>query len=360
MIQIKFVEEDGHEAVVNARKGELLVVPLGITELRGHLLEGAPLPIVISGAQVAVSGPEHNFDGQGDVRFPLVPKPPIKVFGLVEGGWLPVFLAQANYLLPDQNVAKKFSQFSRELARSKLLPEGLEHLDRAAKHIHPMLIAIEGNTRQFPSLAEMSDEVRQVAARLRQGMPNQSVFIPDDASILGAYRIVEERRQRYPRDAEFLTGAYPLLANRVKDVALAAVHDALEKLADRVGIPKSSFLYMLTLDCLFDNHPVKKERESPGRAVLKPRVNVLEGDIYNALFDIWQMEFLIQIHRVPDAGKVAICTMDKGLAQAWAMFCPRNFEAEERFTRISVSIPDEFALRMPLDRREQVIEALQK
>ncbi|MGB4063336.1 MAG: hypothetical protein WBK19_05895 [Azonexus sp.] len=359
MIQIKFVEEAGHEAVVNAQKGELLVVPLGVNELRRYLLEGAPLPIVISGAEVALSGPEHNFDGQGDVSFCLLPKPLVKVFGLTEGGWLPVFLVQANYLLPDQNVAKKFPQFSRELARSNLLPDGLEHLDRAAKHIHPMLIAIEGNTRQFPSLAEMSDEVRQVAARLQQGMPNQSVFIPTDESILGAYRIVEERRQRYPRDAEFLTNAYPFLANRVKDANLVAVHDALERLADKLGLARSSFLYMLTLDCLYDNHPVKKEQESPGRAVLKPRVKVLNGDIYNALFDVWQMEFLIQIHRVPGTGKVAICTMDKGLAQAWAMFRPRNFEADERFTRISVSIPDEFALRMPPDRRNQVIDALQ-
>lgn len=352
MFEMTIVEEEGgHEVAVTGHEhSKVSIAPLGLSELHAHLVNNADIPIQITGAHLEVSGPKHTLAGPGKVAFSLNPRLPIEVFGLVEGGWLPVYFTQADFLFPDANVAKKFSRLSREIATP--LPKGLEHFDMAARHIHPILSVIEGNQRQFPTLEVLTEEANSTALRLKNGMPDQSIVIPDGGHLLGAYRMVEDRKRTYARDESFLLQAYPLISNRIKNDRLSAVHDEIDRIALNLGISRHSFLYLLTLDCLYDNHPVKHALESPGRAVLKPRGAADPGGVYNALFDVWQLEFLVHIHHVVGSARVAICTMDKGLAKAWAMFRPRDFSRGNGCTNLTLSLPEGFALRMPPARRE--------
>ena len=356
MLFLKFEMDDGHLVKIDPSDGPYRVVPLGLAVLQDYLGAGGrmakrSIPIGIESSFLNSTGPTHNHRGPGSVGFEFHPNPKIEVFALVEGGWLPVVFAQAELLLPDANVAKKFRLFRAELSRKPHVPPELAHLDIPVARIHPILTALEGNKMQFPTLEELSQEMHQTADRLANNLASSEVVHPDEQMMLAAYRLSEERKMTYEKEAELLKYALPRLANRIPTTDLERVHDELHQKASALQVSTSSILYYLLLDSLYDNHPVSKVRQSPGRGVLKPKPDVTDEGIYNALFDVFQLELLVHMHKVPGAGRGAICTMDHSLAKAWAMLGLSNFAACQEGGQVSCNMARGFAVRMPNARR---------
>ena len=117
-------------------------------------------------------------------------------------------------------------------------------------------------------------------------------------------------------------------------------------------------LYLLVVDCLYDDGPVKKAEQRPGRLVLKPKKVFTDRELFNGLCDVMNMELLCKAHMVCEAERPVLCTMDHGMAQAWAMFGPYDMRFEDGKPAFHIGMDDSFAIRMSPQRRHRFFSDL--
>src|SRR5689334_18059522 len=92
--------------------------------------------------------------GPGTVTMPITFGEPVSVFGLIDGGWLPLPFVDPAKFLADRNVVVALAQIRRKVARADL-----DHTDwwfqffkGRSIEINPALYALEGNNRRTPTL----------------------------------------------------------------------------------------------------------------------------------------------------------------------------------------------------------------
>jgi hypothetical protein len=331
--------------------------PLGYHELVHHVSTGAAVTISLSSVEMSIRGPRVNSDALRSMKAVFTPKGGrAEIFALVPGGWLPVPLLPADVLYPDANIAKNVPSLAGALSANPTWPIGV-----GGRRISPLLPALEGNRRGLPaSLNEIEQLANEVADKLKKCLPGQ-VHMPTTDAYLGAWGLVGERRQDIGKESAFLQQILPRLSRKVSQAELRHVYDDVESAAERNGIQRNSFLYLLTLDCLFDHQfvgNVKSVHQSAGRLVLKPKPTVSSEQIYNALFDIWILKFASLLPAVTKQNSVAVCTRDFGLAKAWALFSPRQTTlAGPRQANLTLNV-DDFALRLDAELREELLGSL--
>jgi hypothetical protein len=86
--------------------------------------------------------------------------------------------------------------------------------------------------------------------------------------------------------------------------------------------------------------------QRPGRLVLKPKKQFTATGIHNAMSDVMHMQRLCLAHVVKPGERPVLCTMDHGLAQAWAMLGPHSMRHEATTMTVSLRLDETFALRL--------------
>lgn len=350
--------EDGHNIDVESADGGIVTVrPLGWDGWHAAR-RGEALPLNLDQVTVNMTGPEHQLNNQpANISFVFEPKHKPVIFGLVPEGWLPAGLVQANLLLPDSNIAGKFSLFKAEQAAFQKEPS-LRLLHLGTQAVHPLLAAMEGGQRRFMGRDELQVRARQVAERLCAGFPDTEVVSPDELRLEGIWGLLEDYRQDYPKRSAFLKSVLPLLLHRVSESQLPARLDEVTDRARRNSVPLGSFLHLVVVDCLCDEGPVPKNQQHPGRLLLKPKEHPTDQDLYNALFDILQLELLCAAQALYTPTRVALCTMDKGLAGAWAMLRPYEAQVQGRALHYRYRPENSFAVRLTGESREQLFRLI--
>jgi hypothetical protein len=354
-------DPDGHVVDFHGGDAPLKWKPLGVTEFRKSVINGAPLEMSIRDATTSVAGPVSNFSAQAAVEFVMPNDPPFRVFGLVPGGWLPAAVCESTLMLPDANLAGSFSLLDDEASRFRAQTHlrDVPLMTLGTNLISPMLAAFEAGEGQLPSREELADRVINVAERLQRGFPGRRVVYPTREVINAGFAIIQEILPAHKRDTAFLREVYPLIAHYGKDADLERLHSEVDEAAARSGVRRTTFLYMLVVDCLYDEGAVKKSQQRPGRLVLKPKRAFNEADLFNALSDVMHLEFLCKAHMVDADEQPVLCTMDHGMVQAWALLGPHNMRFEDGKPTYRATVDATFALRMPPQRKQEFFGALQ-
>lgn len=350
----------GHTAEWHGGDAWLNWKPLGVAAFRENILNRGALEMTLEDAMTSVRGPVTNFSGKGQVTFVWPSDLPIKVFGLVPRGWLPAAVCESTLLLPDANLAGAFSLLDDEASRLRAR-SGIQDVPLLAlgtNLISPMLAALEAGQGRFPSREELADRAERISDRLRRGFPDRQLVVPSPEVVNAGFAIVEELRSAHDRDAAFLKQVYPLVAHRVDDADIERRHAEVNAIAERFEIRRRAFLYLLVVDCLYDDGPVKKAEQRPGRLVLKPKKVFTDSELFNGLCDVMNMELLCKTHMVCEAERPVLCTMDHGMAQAWAMFGPYDMRFEDGKPAFHIGMDDSFAIRMSPQRRHRFFSDL--
>lgn len=345
---LRFETDDGRTADVHGGCGFLNWEPLGVTEFRDSIISGKPLPLRICKAQTSVVGGETDFSGASNVEFSWHPSFSLKVFALIPGGWLPAALCESTLLLPDANLAGKFSLLEDEASRLRAAT-GLTDvplLEMGTNRISAAFAAFETGSGKPPSYAEYKDKIKNIAQRLRRGFPSREVVFPNQAVISAAFAAFQEELPAYERSAAYLAQVFPLISHKVADAALTSRLEKLDALAAQFGVHRTSFVHLLAVDCVFDEGPVLKKYQRPGRLVLKPKKTFTDADLFNALSDVFHMDRLCKAHLVRTGEHPVLCTMDYGLAQAWAMLGPRPIRSANGNLTVRFRVDDSFAPRL--------------
>lgn len=354
VLELQFTEREGAQrklSITGEGTAGIDFVPLGLEALRRYLSTGmwdVELRNLRVDAQGSI-GPEPVF---GNAVASMTSDPRNALFGLVEGGWLPVPFMQAGVLLLDSCVAGKFADTgppNNEKSDAHLL-------DISTKQICPLLAAFEGGLRKVPTFHDFSTRSKVLTRKLKTGLPSCEVTSLAEVDLRAMYSFLVEQRRNYPDHTEFLTQAFPLMAHRVADSHLSGMDAELQALAAKYHVPQKSFLFLLALDCLYDEGTVLKPLQRPGRLVLKPKKVHSDGNLYNALFDVYQMEVLCVMLAIKATQRAAACTKDHGLAQAWAMLRPRGMRWKDDQITFEVS-RDWFANRMSTQRRDELFNS---
>ena len=352
---------DGHIIEVNGGSGFLDWAPFDVAQFRSTVLNRQPLQLAVHKANTSVRGPTSNFAGERYVEFEWPTSFPLKVFALVPGGWLPAAVCESTLLLPDANLAGSFSEMDDEASKLRAAT-GLQDvplMSMGANRISAALAAFEGSGSDFPTYHQFADRMKKIARRLERGFPERDVIFPSQQVTTAAFTMLKEEQPAYSRNATYLASAFPLISHRIQDSMLARRHEELEELAVRCGVSPCSFVYLLTLDCLYDEGPRPKKEQWPGRLVLKPKKIFKDSDLSNALTDILHMDRLCKARLARPAERTVLCTMDHGLTQAWSMLRPDNVRMEGGSPVASLCIDDCFASRLRGDAREVFFERLQ-
>jgi hypothetical protein len=357
---IRVESNDGHTVDVHGGDGFLKWEPKGVIEFRDGILADKPLTMFIHDAETSVSGPVTNLSGERDVEFAWPPSFPIKVFALVPGGWLPAAVCESTLLLPDANLAGSFSLLDDEASRLRAM-SGLADvplLSMGTNLVSAAFAAFEAGQGRLPTHSEFADRIKNIALRLQRGFPDRRVVFPNQAVIAAGFAALQDDVPLYKSNATYLAHAYPLISSRVEDAFLLRRHAQLDALAARFEMAKTSFVYFLTVDCLYDEGPRPKRERRPGRLVLKPKKLFKDADVFNALTDVMHMERLCKIHLVKEGERPVLCTMDHGLVQAWAMLGPYNIRRESGNLVVSLRMDHSFAPRLQPPAREAFFEQL--
>lgn len=357
---IRLESNDGHTVDVNGGHGFLKWEPHGVTEFRESIVSDMPLTMLIHDADTSVIGPVTNFSGETDVEFIWPPSFAIKVFALVPGGWLPAAVCESTLLLPDANLAGSFSLLDDEASRLRAM-SGLADvplLSMGTNLISAALAAFESGQGKFPSHSEFADGIKTIALRLQRGFPGRQVVFPNQDVVDAAFAVLQEELPAYKRNAAYLAHAFPLLSLRIDDAMLSRRHRELDALAARFGVPQTSFVHLLAVDCLYDEGPRTKSEQRPGRLVLKPKKDFKDADLFNALTDVMHMERLCKAHLLKMGGRPVLCTIDHGLVQAWSMLGPRGIRIEAGNPTVDLRVDDSFATRLRQDERQAFFEQL--
>lgn len=232
----------------------------------------------------------------------------VPFLGLVPGGALPPQYLFGTTVLLDRNVVN-------------LLDTGkhagvFSWLNDPQFTINPIMDAFEGKLRSTPTLDEFCAIVRKVSELVERSLPQARRIQFDDAGLrqLHAWRL--EFDVRAEKEAKFLQAAAPLLATTVEDERLEQVESRVIELCDHHGVRRGSVVLLTVMAKLYEG-----EAHRLIKRLLKFECAYSDGDAYNALADMRQLELMAAVNNM--SGRFALLTQDQGFAALWCGLRPR-------------------------------------
>lgn len=251
------------------------------------------------------------------VKITFQPKERLTVFAIVRGGFLPLFCCNSDLLLIDRNMVSN---------ALNILDNG-RHLDKEANKwwyefvntpnylLNPVLAALEGPNQSIPTFDEFREEFLRCSNILRKALPKARVIDFDERAYQGSYDLLKEITTNYEAEVDFLIKAAPTIAVPIASNKLQHTEAVLFDLAKESKLNRLTLSLIACLSCLYDNGS-SISKKSPGRAVLKPKLNYTREMAHNAIMDLYALALLIQGSAKLDRN-IAICTSDKGLVKFW-------------------------------------------
>lgn len=352
MIAIHFKESAPNRSVVDVVPTDeyFRIPPRGFNDFRDFYVNNKPVNFSLAEADITITkdGKVKNFPGR--VKFPLARANLLEFAALLPGGWLPAMMAQVDIFMPDRNIAGNVSA-------QKAMACPFTGLESGARFFHPLFTAMEGRHQRFPTPQEIHDQAHELASKMHGRYPDRVVEITAP-KVMATYNMVEERRQSWAPLCAFFRAVWPHLRRNQSDVALVNCFDQVKKAWNQCRGSGSPLAYLLVLDCIYVKNNTKA-KACPGVAVLKPELPPTDANLYNVCSDIWMIEQAIKHFHVLGSRTSAVCTNDRGVIGAWALFSPREFSQAGESVKFTCNFPDEFAERMSEGLRTQVLEETQ-
>jgi len=319
-------EDDGTDVELRPYQGRFFdVEPLGWSDFETCLTSAAPsFPLRLGNARAMREG-EEMAAGQAMTASAQMSLPnKVEVFGLTDGGWLPLPLGAGRTVLLDRNVV---SDLQRVVEQSKEAHAD-SMLDIAGLgQINPMLYALEGNRQRMPTEFALRSQLSRAHKTLSAALPSAEILKPSPAQRRGLYRLLLESAESRVKKVAFLREVAPLISQPVSPKKAGSVEAGILQSTETHGVGKLSMCTLAVLSCLYDNKadlPNESWRR-PGRAVIKPKQKYDDALAHNALSDLMFLDLLANIYALYPGEKFVLYTRDRGLAAFWAALEPTGF-----------------------------------
>lgn len=302
------------------------VEPMGYEELLYRALD-RPAPFTLRLLDSTVV--ESNFEGMpvghtGVLETPLDPDLTSRHLGLVAGGWLPAGLAlrDGSVILPDRcTLTELLGRFSLERP-SELVQDFGDWVNTPAARINPVLLALEGNQRRFPSPVDIKMQMEKNVRLFRELLP-QAVVIGDAPEMLDAIeRFSEEQRESSAKTIEFLLAVAPVLRSPVARSRLEPVLREIAGLALGCGLALSS----IAVACAVSAAAINRGRNPAHRAMKFNETEYSRELAYNAMADLRSLKLFATLLGIVPTERPMLCTGDKDLALVWCGLNLYQFE----------------------------------
>lgn len=248
---------------------------------------------------------------------------PLRVYALVDGGWLPPPFMNPPNLLADSNVIGYLAEIAKGNAVAPVQAAGwwFKLVTNPKLLINPLPYVFEGNQRRTPTFEELKQSYAAATKIIKENLPHASVVEFRDEHFHAAYDLLADLAKRDEKETEFLIKATPLVADGVPTAKLLETETEILKTARDLGVqPKSSLAVLSLLSCLYDDG---RSGYATARKVIKPRAGYNEENAYNALADLGGLRLFlgaIALSRLPEFESFAFCTFDQAIALLWCGF----------------------------------------
>lgn len=193
--------------------------PLGYEALRSAKLH-QQLEITLSGRGEILSSDVALFEIGQFAKFgmPLESEFTSKAIGLVNGGWLPSFLAVIDdtIVLPDRCVV---AQLKARLINGVTKPDAekdfIDLFADTAVRVNPMLFVLEGDHRQNPTPETIGNQLEEAVTKLRLALPKAEMVAADAKGLEGVLGLLQDTQAGIKRKQDFLIRLNPKLRSSV-------------------------------------------------------------------------------------------------------------------------------------------------
>ncbi len=272
---------------------------------------------------------------------------------LMPGGWLPAGLAlHADMLVfPDRCTLSELRGRFRPGRPARMAQDFIDTFNTLRCRVNPILLALEGNTRAFPSAEQVEAQLVEAADYFTQLLPNAQVIGREPEVVAAVIGMAESQRDRTESTMGFLLTIAPLLAHPISRARMDGVLAKIVSSARNAGLPAQSLALLCALSAA-----ATTGKPNPALQLLKMAVGQYSReDAYNAASDLRSLEvFALSAAAFPNERSM-LCTGDKPLALVWAGLRPSHFTMAGSSHSYKLSPLDEF---MPLRAREAYVAAL--
>lgn len=275
-----------------------------------------PLKIPLKGRNAVIShsdvdglhpGATVSFDGQLESPFSS------RAFGLVPGGWMPPTIpgCDGSMLLIDRNIFTDIvGRFDGGMKKG-IKPDFLDLFEDSYVRINPMLLALEGNTRTFPTHMQALAQLDEAVTKLSRAMPKAEIVVSPN-SLTGVMGIIDETRAKFQREQALLVEVARTMSGPTPRKKVVEKINRVFELADKHNVRRSASCVFAIISSI----SVENGR-SPATKLLKFNIQYTEKHAYNVLCDLRALDILLQgVGRFPDES-ILFCTADRSLALLW-------------------------------------------
>lgn len=305
---------------------------------------------------------ERTKHEQGEVKTLINFKQNLPIYSLVEGGWLPPPFVRPRNLFVDRNVVSNIKKITQGSSQGRIqdLEWWLKMVDNDNLIINPILYAIEGNQRRFPTLDELKKSFEEALAEIKKVFPKAKLISFTDETYPLVFtdlsRIFEHRK----KEAKFLVKTAPLIFQRISNSRLSQTESEILEIAKDEGLDLKSLPVLAVLSCLYENtdglyfHTARK--------IIKPKSSYSEEDAYNTLADFNALEMFVGSGALSKLATefppFAFSTCDKPIALFGCGLGFNKNELRENGLNTNISINEYLFPRLSEIEREQLAERL--
>ncbi len=301
---------------------------------------------------------------EGKVKTTIEFEQNLPIYSLVQGGWLPPPFVRPRNLLVDRNVVSNIKKITQESSQQRIqdLNWWLEMVENDDLVINPILYAIEGDKRRFPTLDEFKESFEEAVAEIKKVFPKAKLIPFTDETyplVFAELSLIFERRKK---EAKFLVKVAPLIFQRVSDSRLPQTESKILEIAKVEGLDLKSLPVLAVLSCLYENNDGSYFQTA--RKIIKPKSNYTEENAYNTLADLNALEMFVGSGALSKSATefppFAFTTCDKPIALFGCGLGFNKNEFGENGLNTHISIKEQLFPRLSGIEREQLAERLSK
>jgi hypothetical protein len=277
---------------------------------------------------------------------------PVKAVGLVLGGWYPLVFLDGHLLLIDRNILSTLRQLDSSRRKDAEANRWwFQFLNKPYQRINPALCALESPFQRTPTFDEFREQYDSAYTDLKKLLPDAYVVDYTDPVYNAAYEMLRQFNERYQAEVQFLVEVAPWLSDRKSDVVIQKVEEKILDRARALRLLNGSMIVIAALSCLYES----KDGATPsvGRAILKPVRTFGLKEAHNAISDLRALELLVGGSAL-ERGKVALCTLDRGLAAFWCALQVKNPVWENNALNYSFTLDEQIFPRLSRSELERI------
>lgn len=241
----------------------------------------------------------------------------LKVFSLIDGGWLPLPFVNPPHFLVDSNVIINLEKLMKNpsIIGSENALLWLHMLNSSDVIINPILYAFEGKEMTTPRFSDFVECFEDSTKTIQNVLPNARVIKFSSDNYAEVYKLVKNSNEKIKTHTEFLLRINSIMYNHISKRDLHKVELEIIKIAKELKINLMTLTILATLSCLYE-----KNNDSyfpAARKILKLSPKFSETNAFNALSDLSAIELFIGSGAVSNETKLprfSFCTSDKSIA----------------------------------------------